>query len=79
MIKELIIFRLEALLASCWCYLRGSSVILALNSSNANRSVSLFPPTTVVTNKPHHQRRIKACMKKEEDGGDELHWDVQYG
>ena len=50
---------------------RGSWVILALNSSNANRSVSLFPPTTEVTNKPHHQRRIKACM----DGGDELHWE----
>ena len=50
-------------------------MILALNSSNANRSVSLFPPTTEVTNKPHHQRRIKACMKKEEDGGDELHWE----
>ena len=32
-------------------------------------------PTTKVTNKPHHQRRIKACMKKEEDGGDELHWE----
>ena len=50
-------------------------MILALNSSNANRSVSLLPPTTEVTNKPHHQRRIKACMKKEEDGGDELHWE----
>ena len=51
-------------------------MILALNASNANWSVSLFPPTTEVTNKPHHKtRRIKACMKKEEVGGDELHWE----
>ena len=51
-------------------------MILALNSSNANRSVSLFPPTKEVTNKPHQKtRRIKACMKNEEDGRDELHWE----
>ena len=51
---------------------KGSWVILALNSSNANRSVSLFPPTT---KKPQHKRRIKACMDKEEDGGAELLWE----
>ena len=48
--------------------LRGSWIILALNSSNAKRSVSLCPLTTEVTNMPRHQRRIKACMEKDEDG-----------
>ena len=54
---------------------KGSKVILDLNSSNANRSVSLFPPITEVTNKPHHKRRIKACIEKEEDEGAELDWE----
>ena len=45
---------------------RGSWVILALNASSANRSVSLFPPTTEVTNRPKLQRRIKVCMQKAE-------------
>ena len=55
--------------------LKGSTMILPLNSSNANRSVSLFPPATEVTNKPHHKRRIKAFMQKEEDGRAELNWE----
>jgi hypothetical protein len=54
---------------------KGSRVILALNSSNANRSVSLFPPSTEVTKKAHHKRRLKACMEKDEDGGAELQWE----
>ena len=45
-------------------------MILALNSSNANRSVSLFPPTTEVTKTPHPQKKIKARIQK--DGGAEL-------
>ena len=52
--------------------LRGSSLILALNSSNANWSISLFSPTTKVRNKPKHQRRINVCMEKDEDGRAEL-------
>ena len=51
---------------------RGSWMILALNSSNAERSVSLFPPITEVTSKPHHKRRIKTLTQKDEDGGAEL-------
>ena len=50
-------------------------MILALNSSNANRSVSLFPPSTEVTKKAHHKGRLKACMEKDEDGGAELQWE----
>ena len=51
-------------------------MILALNSSNANWSVSLLPAITEVTNKPHHHRRIKTPIHKdeaceEEDGGAE--------
>ena len=52
---------------------RGSLMILALNSSNANRSVSLFPPTTEVAKKPHPQKKIKARIQK--DGGAELNWE----
>ena len=47
-------------------------MILALNSSNADRSVSLFRPITEVTSKPHHKRRIKTLTQKDEDGGAEL-------
>ena len=53
---------------------KGSRVILDLKSSNANRSVSLFPPTKEVTNKPHHKRRIKVCLQEEECGGAEYQW-----
>ena len=48
---------------------RSWMIFLALNSSNADRSVSLFPPITEVTSKPHHKRRIKTLTQKDEDGG----------
>ena len=47
---------------------KGSWVILALNSSNANWSVTLFPLVTEVRNRQNHQRRIKACIWKDEGG-----------
>ena len=52
----------------CACYLISVYLLLLIwvlgcYLHNTNRSVSLFPPTTKVTNKPHHKtRRIKACM-----------------
>ena len=50
-------------------------MILALNSSKANRSVSLFLQTTELTNKPHHKRRIKVFMHEVEYGGTEYQWE----
>ena len=50
-------------------------MILALNSSKGNRSVSLFLPTTELTNKPHHKRRIKVFTHEEEYGGAKYQWE----
>ena len=44
--------------------MRGSWVILALNSGNANRSVSLLPPTTKVINMPYQHKTIKTPIQK---------------
>ena len=52
--------------------LRGSLLILALKSSNANQSVSLFLPSTEVKKKPKQQRRMNVCMEKDDDGGAEI-------
>ena len=44
--------------------MRGSWVILALNSGNANWSVSLLPPTTKVINMPYQHKTIKTPIQK---------------
>ena len=54
-------------------------MILDRNSSKAKRSVSIFPPTTKVTSKPHHRRRIKVCMQEEEYGEAEYQWGSPIG